>query len=163
LLTVGAGLGRIEAAPEITQPFSTATQLRHMTDDQTCARAGTPPVLVVDDDPDARWLLAALLAEEGYAVSEASNADDALRCLEKQPDIQAVLTDIQMPGSIDGFELAMRLTRESPEIAVLLISGREHPAANALPSGVKFLLKPWAPAEMLDQLKMLLSWQRGAA
>lgn len=143
---------------EITFP---PTQLRHMADNQTRAPAGTPPVLVVDDDPDARWLLAALLAEEGYAVTEADNADAALRCLSERPDIQAVLTDIQMPGTIDGFELAMRLTRESPEIAVLLTSGREHPTASALPSGVKFLLKPWSPAEMLDQLKMLLSRKRG--
>jgi CheY-like chemotaxis protein len=127
------------------------------------APAGAPPVLVVDDDPDARWLLATLLTEAGYVVSEASNADDALRRLADRPDIQAMLTDIQMPGTMDGFELEMRVNRQSPEIAVLLTSGREHPDANGLPVGMKFLLKPWAPAEMLDQLELLLNGKQGAA
>ncbi|WP_142051103.1 response regulator [Achromobacter sp. SLBN-14] len=127
-----------------------------MPNTQRHERTGKLPVLVVDDDPDARWLLAALLEEAGYAVTEAKNADDALRCLANRSDIRAVLTDVQMPGTLDGFEFAMRLSRESPGIAVLLTSGRGHPSAHARPSGMKFLLKPWVPGDMLDQLETLL-------
>lgn len=134
-----------------------------MTDVTTNVPAEAAPVLVVDDDPDARWLLTALLADAGYAVSEASNADDALLCLAQRADIQAVLTDIQMPGTRDGFEFAMRVNKESPEIAVLLTSGLEIPAESALPSGMIFLRKPWAAAEVLDLLEMLLSRKRGTA
>ncbi|WP_418910196.1 response regulator transcription factor [Achromobacter mucicolens] len=71
--------------------------------------------------------------------------------------------DIQMPGTMDGFEFAMRVNRESPEIAVLLISGLDIFAGRALPSGMGFLRKPWAAAEVLELLEGLLSGRRGTA
>lgn len=118
--------------------------------------AGQKVVLVVDDNEGARRILAEILAEEGYAVCEASNADEALQRLAERPDIRAVVTDIEMPGSMDGLELAALVRRQSSNIAVLLTSGRHYPTAEVLPPGTKFIMKPWAPNKLIRELEALL-------
>ena len=125
-----------------------------MTDAKICA--GRKAVLVVDDNETARWILAEILAGEGYAVCEAGNADEALERLGERPDIRAVITDIEMPGSMDGLEMAARIRSQSPEIAVLLTSGRHYPAAGDLPPATKFILKPWAADELIRELETVL-------
>ena len=65
-------------------------------------------VLVVDDEPVLRMILVDLLEGEGYAVEEASNAAEALEVLQALPSIRIVVTDIQMPGSMDGLRLARK-------------------------------------------------------
>jgi hypothetical protein len=62
-------------------------------------------ILVVDDDPLLRELLADILVDEGFVVIEANNAKRALQQLECFPDVKLLLTDIQMPGEFDGLEL----------------------------------------------------------
>jgi CheY-like chemotaxis protein len=75
-------------------------------------------VLVVDDDPFVRMAAAATLQEAGYEVTEASNADEALRALDNgELTCGALVTDIQMPGQMNGCALARRvndLIRRSP-------------------------------------------------
>lgn len=118
--------------------------------------SGHKVVLVVDDNETARWILAEILAGEGYVVCEAGNADEALQRLGERPDIRAVITDIEMPGSMDGLEMAALIRRRSPEIAVLLTSGRHYPAADALPPATKFILKPWGADELIRELETVL-------
>lgn len=125
-----------------------------MTDAKPCAKQKV--VLVVDDDSTARWILAEILSGEGYVVVEASNADDALVCLGARADIRAVLTDIEMPGSMDGLEMAELIRGQSPTIAVLLTSGRRYPATDALPPGTKFIQKPWAADDLIRLLETVL-------
>src|SRR5690606_39730389 len=73
--------------------------------------AGMPKtaVLVVDDNATVRWLLAELLAVEGYETCEAGDADEAMQCMALRPDIQAVVTDIEMPGSMNGLAMAAKI------------------------------------------------------
>lgn len=99
-------------------------------------------LLVVEDDPLIRIDLADALADIGYGVLEASGADRAIRLLETHPEIVAVITDRDMPGSMDGMAL-VRLVRERwPPCALIMVSGQVAPPASDLPAGLRFLSKP---------------------
>jgi CheY-like chemotaxis protein len=68
-------------------------------------------VLVVEDETLVRMFMADFLDEAGFRVFEAVNADEALTVLQARPDIQVVVTDIEMPGTMNGLELT-RVVRE---------------------------------------------------
>ena len=68
-------------------------------------------VLVVEDEPLIRSDLSDLLTDMGYTVLEAASADQAIALLETRAEIIAVITDVHMPGSMDGLALA-RIVRE---------------------------------------------------
>lgn len=114
-------------------------------------------VLVVDDNETARWILAEILAVEGYTVVEASSADEAMRRLVGCHGIRAVISDIEMPGSMSGLEMAAQIRCRSPEIGVILTSGRHQPAIEAIPAATTFIPKPWDPAEVICVLEAMLA------
>jgi two-component system, response regulator PdtaR len=106
-------------------------------------------VLVVDDEPVLRMILVDLLEGEGYAVEEASNAAEALEVLQALPSIRIVVTDIQMPGSMDGLRLARYIRDAYPPIALIVSSGTVRPEQGALPDDAVFLSKPVDHRELL--------------
>lgn len=63
-------------------------------------------VLVVEDDPTLRWLMAEAVEHLGYGVTECASADEALGVLERAKSFALLITDVRMPGSIDGLGLA---------------------------------------------------------
>jgi CheY-like chemotaxis protein len=65
-----------------------------------------PVVLVVEDEVLTRLNAVAIVEEAGFEAIAASDADEAVRVLQNRDDIQVVFTDVQMPGSMDGLELA---------------------------------------------------------
>ena len=65
-----------------------------------------PLILVVEDDELLRLHAADLLEAQGFAVIKAENADEALKVLEQRKDVRLLFTDIQMPGALDGMDLA---------------------------------------------------------
>lgn len=141
---------RMETSPTRTQSDKQMTDAKNVCGAQKV-------VLVVEDNETARWILAEILTVEGYAVCEASNADEAMQWLTGQAGIHAVISDIEMPGSMNGLELAARIHTELPQIAVLLTSGRHHPPVATLPPATKFVPKPWVPGEIIRELEALLS------
>jgi DNA-binding response OmpR family regulator len=78
-------------------------------------------LLVVDDDEGVRRIVAALLKDEGYETSTASNAAEALDVLRREP-FALVITDIKMPDR-DGLWLLSELRRQHPEVAVIMMTG----------------------------------------
>ncbi|TCM57276.1 response regulator receiver domain-containing protein [Rhizobium sp. PP-F2F-G48] len=100
------------------------------------------PVLVVEDDGLIRMDLADILADMGLSTVEAANADQALKVMDTLPAISALMTDIDMPGSMNGIALAHRTALRSPTCPLLIISGRYNPADGTLPDGAVFLSKP---------------------
>lgn len=100
------------------------------------------PVLVVEDDGVIRMDLADLLSDLGLAVIEAGNADQALKILDTLPAISALFTDIDMPGSMNGLQLAHLIATRHPACSLVIISGRYNPADGTLPAGAVFLSKP---------------------
>ncbi|SES06420.1 response regulator [Rhizobium sp. NFR03] len=100
------------------------------------------PVLVVEDDGLIRMDLADALSDLGLAVIEAGNADQALKVMDTLPAISALFTDIDMPGSMNGLQLAHLVASRNPACPLVIISGRYNPADGTLPQGAVFLSKP---------------------
>jgi DNA-binding NtrC family response regulator len=111
---------------------------------------GSPELLVVDDDPIIRLDLADRLQRRGFAVFRAGNADQAIKIIEGHPSIRAVISDMQLPGSISGLELLHEVARRWPGRRLILISGWGSPPAEEMPPDTWFLLKPASRAS-LDQ------------
>jgi len=99
-------------------------------------------LLVVDDDVMLRLDMSDRLRRRGFSVFRASDADQAIRMMEKHPSITAILSDIRMPGPMDGLELLHEISRRWPGRRLVLISGYSSPPACELPPGAQFLLKP---------------------
>jgi len=104
--------------------------------------SATRPVLVVEDDGLIRMDLIDVLVDAGFEVLEAANADEALLVLERQDGVMALLTDIDMPGSMNGVGLAKVSAERWPQCRIVVISGRYSPEHGSLPAGARFLSKP---------------------
>jgi two-component system, response regulator PdtaR len=109
-------------------------------------------VLVVEDEPFTRLMAADVLAKAGFAVLEAGNAGEALKILEAGVDVRAVVTDVDMPGSFDGLELAQRIGERWPEISILITSGHASYLERIL-GKYRFLAKPYAGPELIRQIR----------
>jgi two-component system, response regulator PdtaR len=103
-------------------------------------------VLVVEDDPLVRDMIVDILLAAGFDAHGAGCANEGLRTLSERP-IDAVITDIDMPGELDGIGLARRIGELWPEIGVIVTSGRP---AGALPPITRFLAKPFSAARLLQ-------------
>jgi CheY-like chemotaxis protein len=88
----------------------------------TDARAKHPRLMVVDDDPEVRVIVAEFLEDFGYRVIQASGGAEALSLLSHTPDLRMIITDIRMPD-MSGIELADIATRRQRDLKVILISG----------------------------------------
>jgi CheY-like chemotaxis protein len=85
-------------------------------------------VMVVDDEPLLAEFARMVLNREGYEVLTAYDAEGAWELFERErPRVQAVLTDLVMPGPVDGLELARRIRQMAPEVPVILVSGYVRP------------------------------------
>ena len=108
-------------------------------------------ILIVDDEPNIRRMVGALLSTEGYDVKEAATGAQAIaKAAEDEPD--AVLLDLMMPGELDGMAALARLRIAHPELAVIMMSGRAglSDAVTATKLGaVNFLEKPLTPEGVL--------------
>jgi CheY-like chemotaxis protein len=106
-------------------------------------------VLVVEDELLVRVVTSQTLAEAGYLILEAGTGDEALRIITAGAPLSAVVTDIEMPGALDGLELAKAIETRWPEIAIVIISGRRLPAPDELPPKAVFLPKPYSPGRLI--------------
>jgi CheY-like chemotaxis protein len=122
--------------------------------DQTLA--SSPTILVVEDEPLVRLVGALLLADAGFNVIEASNAEEALRLLEAGSDIRIVFTDVEMPGALDGFGLARCVHERWPAIGVIVTSGRCEPPRQKQGTPDLFVAKPYASSTLLHKIEACL-------
>jgi signal transduction histidine kinase/ActR/RegA family two-component response regulator len=126
-------------------------------DQQVSVHAGRPArVLVVDDDAEVREAMVAMLDELGYQVDEAPSADDALARLadRRQPAIDILLSDVVMPGRLDGVGLAEEVQRLYPTIPVVLATGYTTRLAAA--SAFRVLAKPFSHQALAETLAEIL-------
>ena len=116
-----------------------------------------PVVLVVEDEFLIRMHAAEMIADAGFDVVEAANADEAIVILEDRLDITVVFTDIQMPGSMDGLKLAAAVRGRWPPIKIVATSGFVNVRQDDLPEGGRFLPKPYSPEQIVRTLRELTS------
>ena len=112
-------------------------------------------VLVVEDEALIRMSSADVIRDLGFEVIEAVDADHAVSLLESVPGIKVVFTDIQMPGSMDGLLLAAVVRDRWPPVALLVTSGKLRPPSSDMPTGARFIGKPYSPFELEEQLHSL--------
>ncbi|WP_072380624.1 response regulator [Rhizobium tibeticum] len=110
-------------------------------------------VLVVEDEPLIRYAAVDALEQDGFDVLEAANADEALVLLQER-SIDAVFTDINMPGSIDGLGLVSLVRARFPDARLIVTSGHVQLGHFDLPSGVSFLPKPYTFDALIKMLKI---------
>jgi two-component system NtrC family sensor kinase len=118
-------------------------------------------VLLVEDNDEVAAGIEALLRSAGLTVRLAFNADAALAMfLHGGEPFDAVLTDIAMPGSMNGIELAQRLRQAQPSLPVLLMTGYSTRVHEAVAAGWRVLTKPADPGDLLGELNRALQAAR---
>src|SRR5215210_773036 len=119
-------------------------------------------VLIVDDEPNIRRMVSALLSSEGYEVRDAADgASGVARAAESVPDV--VLLDLMMPGELDGLGALARLREAAPDVPVIMMSGKAglSDAVKATKLGAfNFLEKPLSPEGVLLALASALELRR---
>ena len=122
----------------------------------TAMRAERPTILLIEDEVLIRMMLADELRGRGFNVVEAQNADEALTLLQSRVPVGLVLTDVQLPGSMDGIGLARLLRATRPELKVVIASGN----ISCAPGGDiahAFFGKPYAPDHIVKCIETLLA------
>ena len=114
-------------------------------------------ILVVEDEPLIRLGLATVIEEAGYEVAEAANAGDAIKVLEADRTIRLVLTDVDMPGGMDGIRLAHYVRDRWPPMQLIVISGKVGVQPGQLPPGAKFVGKPYHEPALLKMVQSLIA------
>jgi CheY-like chemotaxis protein len=119
------------------------------------AHQSEPVVLVVEDESIIRMQAVVIIEEAGYNVVEACNADEAIAILKTREDIGIVVTDIEMPGSMDGIKLARAIRDQWPPIELIITSGRYRVRTNQLPPRAQFMPKPYTPNVLVTAIRRL--------
>ena len=117
----------------------------------------SPVVLVVEDDWLLRLLAVELVEDAGLVAVEAANADEAIAILERRVDIALILTDVDMPGTMDGLKLAHAVRRRWPPIKIIIVSGKTRLSDAELPSDTRFFSKPYSVPGMISELRSLVA------
>jgi CheY-like chemotaxis protein len=107
-------------------------------------------VLVVEDEPLIRLLVLEILSEAGFEILEAQDPAEALTVLKSDEQIDVLLTDVRMPGRMDGFELAEIAKHSRPELRVIVTSG--YFDRREVPSGTNFLHKPYSASDLVKRV-----------
>jgi CheY-like chemotaxis protein len=116
-------------------------------------------ILVVDDEVLVRMVISAYLRDCGYKVIEATNADEALTVLQHLAvKVDVVFSDIEMPGSMDGFALSTWIRANRPGLDVVL-AGTVKRAVNAAEELCEegALPKPYEPQAVLSRIRKLMA------
>jgi DNA-binding response OmpR family regulator len=116
----------------------------------------TVKILLVEDDYLIRLTLAEALAEAGFAVLEAASGDEASAMLQHEITIALLLTDVQLPGHLNGLQLAELARNRTPDLPVLFMTGRP----DVLGAGGRsvrdaFIAKPYLPSDVCAAARRL--------
>lgn len=114
-------------------------------------------VLVVDDEVLLRLYARDVLEQAGFQVREASDGKEALEVLSAHGDIDVVMTDVRMPGPVDGLALAHAMRRDHPTIRSLVVSGHAMAVDTRDGDVDRFLPKPYHDEALVAAVKSLLN------
>lgn len=115
------------------------------------------PCALVVDDGLIRMDAIDILQEAGFRTFEASDGDKAMALLAQEHAVIVLLfTDVQMPGTRNGFAVARETASRWPHIAIVVVSGRVRPEPGEMPEGACFIGKPFTPDMVHDYLQDML-------
>ena len=110
------------------------------------------PVLVVEDEPMLLLMAGSVVEDAGFHPLYAANADEAVRILEARTDIRLVLTDVDMPGAMDGVRLAAAIRHRWPPIEIIVVSGHHTVDLDELPDRSRFFQKPYDSQHLMSAM-----------
>lgn len=122
-------------------------------------------ILVVDDEPEIRKLVTAMLTRNGYRVLTADTGENAVRLYHNNPEIDLLLTDVVAPG-MSGPMIADQIAALNPDIKVLFMSGYDSTQVvqrYVVERGYSLLTKPFTIDELEQKVRQVLTGQRRAA
>lgn len=116
-------------------------------------------ILLVEDEGLIRLITSEALCDEGFEVVEAWNGDEAAKLLDGPDRFDVLFTDVQMPGTLDGIDVAVHARRRDPAVPVLVVSGYAGQLTSRLdvlaPPPAVFISKPYSLEEIVTALKRL--------
>jgi PAS domain S-box-containing protein len=130
--------------------------------EEPASRGGSETILVVEDNAGLRRIVVRQLGEAGYRVLEAPDAEAALTIIESPEPIHLLLTDVVMPGAMDGRDLARVATARRPSLRTLLTSGFPDArwGGSAPRTGNRLLSKPYRKEELRRTVREVLDEPR---
>ena len=81
--------------------------------------------------------------------------DEALQAMKSRPDVRVLFTDVQMPGRLDGMDLAQEIDERWPKVLLLITSGNSRPATADIPDHGHFLVKPYRSEDVINEIAAL--------
>lgn len=140
--------------------------LSHAQTDGDAPQSAPPPparvgdgqlIIIVEDEPDLAKILTEQVTTLGFTALLADDAQDALGLVQTLPEVRCVLSDIVMPGTLNGLELAHRIRQGTPQVAVVLMTGYNTEAKPDIPEGIRILKKPFDETRLAAALTESLS------
>lgn len=121
--------------------------------------AGSPAVLVVEDEAIIRMILVDELEDAGITVIEAEGADAAVAIMSNSATIRAVVTDVRMPGSMDGLGLAAWMLERAPGVPIIITAGfaTQLDCESINPAITHIVPKPYRPEDVASLVTALLT------
>ena len=113
-------------------------------------------VLVVEDDMMLRMRAVDMVEDAGYTPVEAVDADEAFAILQARSDIALLFTDIQMPGSMDGLQLAHAVHERWPRLKIILVSGQLQLSGIQIPRDSRFFGKPLVSGQIIAEMQDMI-------
>ena len=116
-------------------------------------------VLVIDDEPTVRMLMVEVLEEAGYSVLEAQDGPGGLKILRSDADIDLLITDVGLPGGINGRQVADAARETRPDLKVLFVTGYAENAAignGLLDAGMQVITKPFVMAALGNKVREMI-------
>lgn len=107
-----------------------------------------PAALIVEDQPFIGMVASDILRETGFETFHAYDANDAAAVLQDHPEIEVVVTDAELQGDVTGVELCRRLSRERPNLQLVVTAAGRQPEPSEVPQGARVLRKPYASGEL---------------
>lgn len=138
-------------APEAAQPLVSAPVL-------TPRASRDRLILVLDDEPAVRQTLCEHLHQLGYLTLECADGESALTLLRQTPDIDLLISDLMLPGALNGADVIRQAQQQWPQLATLLISGQDLRQTPVTLPLCERLAKPWQQAQLVQALER--AWQR---
>lgn len=127
-----------------------------MVDETTGPGDDRPVILLVEDEALTIMDLGDVLENGGYETVQCASAERALGILKARPDICGLVTDVELSGKTNGFELANAVAAARPQLPIVIVSGRAAPDPERMPPGARFIARPCSGEDILSQLKGLL-------
>lgn len=115
-----------------------------------------PVILTVEDEVLISEYLQDILSDSGHTVIGVSNADDAIAVLQARNDVSVIITDVNMPGSMDGLRLAAAVRGRWPPVKIIVTTGNGISVRDQMPAGSIFLPKPYDARSVLAAVEPLL-------